>query len=258
MRLSIPAGQRATLVIDTEEPLVYLAGNVTVNDPGQVALVGPLLDIAQRSALIPDALPVRQRTQVAVTGQFSPADGESFVELGGGYGVDAGAKWLGSDAQPLAINGWVRISGDGMLLNGVAGLSLAPDTVFSSELGLEAWLPFSNELDGAYAQINGSVDVPLASVSADATARVTLPFDVQAQARLVTTGAEKEIAWHPGSGVQQQPTALKRVASSVSGWVGGALDAAGQGVSTGGRWISDGASSGYALVTGWLPASRSE
>ena len=258
MRLSIPAGQRATLVIDTEEPLVYLAGNVTVNDPGQVALVGPLLDIAQRSALIPDSLPVRQRTQVAVNGQFSPAEGESFVEVGAAYGVGATAQWLGVDAQPLTINGWARISGDGMLLSGVIGLNLAPHTVLGSELGLEAWLPFSNELDGAYAQINGSVDVPLASVSADATARVSLPFDVQAQAHLVTSGAEKEIAWHPGSGEQQEPTALKRAANSVSGWVGDALDKAGEGVSTGGRWISDGASSGYAWVTGLLPASRSE
>ena len=145
-----------------------------------------------------------------------------------------------------------------MLLSGVIGLNLAPHTVLGSELGLEAWLPFSNELDGAYAQINGSVDVPLASVSADATARVSLPFDVQAQAHLVTSGAEKEIAWHPGSGEQQELTALKRAANSVSGWVGDALDKAGEGVSTGGRWISDGASSGYAWVTGLLPASRTE
>ncbi len=258
MRLSIPAGQRATLVIDTEEPLVYLAGNVTVNDPGQVALVGPLLDIAQRSELIPNSLPVWQRTQVAVNGQFSPAEGASFVEVGGAYGVGATAQWLGVDAQPLAINGWARISGDGMLLNGVVGASLAPDTVFDGELALEAWIPFASELDGAYAQISGSAAVPLASVSADATARVSLPFDVQAQAHLVTSGAEKEIAWHPGSGDRPEPTALKRAANSVSGWVGDALDMAGEGVSTGGRWISDGASSGYAWVTGLLPASRSE
>lgn len=64
LQFSFPAGQRTTLIIDTQEPLVYLAGNVTVSDPGQIALVGPLLDIAQRSEFIPDALPLRQRSAV--------------------------------------------------------------------------------------------------------------------------------------------------------------------------------------------------
>ena len=260
MRLSIPSGQRATLIIDTQEPLVYLTGNVTVSDPGQLALVGPLLDVAQRSALIPDSLPLRERTQVAVTGQFSPADGETFVELGGARSVDVGAsgQWLGIDAQPLAVTGWVRISGDGMLLNGVVGASLAPDTVFDGELGLEAWIPFGSDLDGAYAQLSGSAAVPLANLSADATARVTLPLDVQAQARVVTGDSERTVAWHPGSGERNGDTALTRATDSLSGWIGNALQTAGQGVSSGGRWFSRNASSGYAIVAGWLPASAQE
>ncbi|MEZ4769143.1 MAG: hypothetical protein R2844_12055 [Caldilineales bacterium] len=260
MRFSLPAGQRATLIIDTQEPLVYLAGNVSVSDPGQIALVGPLLDIAQRSEFIPDALPLRQRTQVAVTGQYSPAEGESFVELGAAHGVDAGAagRWLGIDSQPLAVNGWIRISGDGMLLNGVASASFAPDKVFDGELGLEAWIPFGNELDGAYAQINGSAAVPLADLSTDATVRVSLPLDVQAQAHLVTPGSERSVVWHPDPAGDKEPTALKRAAGSVSDWIGNALDAAGQGVSSGGQWIARGASSGYAAVTGWLPAPDRE
>lgn len=260
MAFSIPAGQRATLIIDTQEPLVYLAGNVSVNDPGQIALVGPLLDIAQSSELIPDALPLRQRTQVAVTGQYSPVDSESFVELGGAHGVDAGAagQWLGIDAQPLAVNGWIRLNGDGMLLNGVVSASLAPDTVFDGELALEAWIPFSSELDGAYVQISGLAAVPVADLSADAMVKVTLPLDMQAQASLSTPIGEKSVAWQPGAAGANEPTALKRTAASVSDWIGGALDTAGQGVSSGGRWISRGASSGYAVVTGWLPARAQE
>ena len=256
LQFSFPAGQRTTLIIDTQEPLVYLAGNVTVSDPGQIALVGPLLDIAQRSEFIPDALPLRQRSQVAVTGQYSPAEGESFVELGAAHGVDAGAagQWLGIDGQPLAVNGWIRISGDGMLLNGVASASLAPDKVFDGELGLEAWIPFGNDLDGAYAQINGSATVPLAHLSSDATVRVSLPLDVQAQAHLVTPRSERSIVWHPAAAGAKEPTALKRAAGSVSDWIGSALDTASQGVSSGGQWISRSASSGYAAVTGWLPA----
>lgn len=260
LRLSIPSGQRATLIIDTQEPLVYLAGNVTVSDPGQVALVGPLLDVAQHSELIPDALPLRERTQVAVTGQFSPADGESFIEVGGTRSIDAGVagQWLGIDVRPLAVNGWLRISGEGMLLNGVVGASLAPDTVFDGELGLEVWIPFSSDLDGAYAQINGSAAVPLANLSADATARVTLPLDIQAQASVVTAGSERTVAWHPVSGDREEASALTQAADSLSGWVGNALQSAGQGLASGGHWVSRNASSGYAVVTGWLPTAAQE
>lgn len=53
-----------------------------------------------------------------------------------------------------------------MLLNGVAPTpASAFDKVFDGELGLEAWIPFGNDLDGAYAQINGSATVPLADLS---------------------------------------------------------------------------------------------
>lgn len=262
LSLSVPSGQRATLVIDTEEPLVYLAGNVTVSDPGQVMLVGPLLDVAQRTELIPDSLPVIDRTQIAVAGQFSSVAGGSYVELAGSHGVDvdAGAtgRWLGINASPLTARGWVRISGDGMLLNGVVGASLAPDTVFDGELALEAWIPFASELDGAYAQISGSAAVPLASLSADAMARVSLPLDVQAQARLVTGDSTHTVALYPRSGEREGPTALQHAAGSVSGWVGSALKTAGQGVSSGGRWISQNASSGYAAITGLLSAATQE
>ncbi len=46
LSLSAPAGQALTLVIDTEEPLVYLAGNVTVNTSAELLLAGPLQDLA--------------------------------------------------------------------------------------------------------------------------------------------------------------------------------------------------------------------
>lgn len=259
LHLSLPAGQRATLVIDTQEPLVYLAGNLTLSDAGQIALAGPLLDAAQSSALIPDSLPLRQRTQVAVTGQYSPDEGASFVELGGGYAVDGGAaaRWLGIDAQPLTVNGWARISDQGMLLNGVAAASLAPDTLFRGELGLEAWLPFGQQLDGAYAQVNGAVGLPVADFTTDVMARVSLPLTVQASAQS-GAGEVREIVWRPDGGQRSQPTALKRAADSLAGWIDGALDATGQGIASGGRWVSDNAQAGYARVVQWLPAARSE
>ena len=143
LSLSAPAGQALTLVIDTEEPLVYLAGNVTVNTSAELLLAGPLQDLAQQSELIPDGLPLRQRTQVTVKA-LAGKNAEEHLELGGAWSVGAGAlgRWLGVEATPLAVEGLLTLSAEGMLLDGVVRSSIAPDTVLDSSVQLTAFVPF--------------------------------------------------------------------------------------------------------------------
>ncbi len=144
LSLSAPAGQALTLVIDTEEPLVYLAGNVTVNTSGELLLAGPLQELAQQSALIPDGLPLRQRTQVTVSG-LAGKNAEEHLKLGGAWSVGAGAlgRWLGVEATPLAVEGLLTLSAEGLLLDGVVRSSIAPDTVLDSSVQLTAFIPFT-------------------------------------------------------------------------------------------------------------------
>jgi hypothetical protein len=173
--LSTPAGQALTLVVDTKEPLVYLVGNVTINHTGEMLLAGPLLDMARKSDLIPDALPMRQRTQVTLSG-LAGKNVDERLKLGGSWAVDAGAldSWLGIDAKPLTVEGVLTLSADGMLLDGVVRSSIEPDTVFDGSVHLTAFVPFRRGLADAFVEARADVAIPLAKVATGAGARLDL------------------------------------------------------------------------------------
>ncbi len=174
--LSAPAGQALTLVIDTKEPLVYLAGNVTVNTSGELLLAGPLQDLAEQSPLIPDTLPTWQRTQITISG-LAGENVQDHLTVGGAWALDAGAlgRWLGVEARPLALSGVLTLSADGMLLQGMVSSSVAPETVFDGSVEITAFIPFQDGLAAAFVETDATLDVPLAGVAVDAHAHVALP-----------------------------------------------------------------------------------
>ncbi len=229
LNLSAPAGQVLTLVIDTVEPLVYLAGNVTVNTSADMLLAGPLLELAQQSPLIPDALPLQQRTQVTVSG-LAGKSAEESLKLGGAWGIDSGAvgRWLGVEARPLAMEGLLTLSAEGMLLDGVVRSSIAPDTVLDSSVQLTAFVPFQKGPNGAFVETQAALSIPLANVALDGSARLELP-----------------------SGVTETAAATAgRAADSASDALQNVLAAAGQAATTGADAIKDIAGRGGA----WLGA----
>lgn len=195
LSLSAPAGQALTLVVDTQEPLVYLAGNVTVNHSGQMLLAGPLQDLAERSALLPDALPTRQRTHVAVSG-LAGKNVDDYLKLGGSWSIDAGAlgSWVGIEATPLAVEGLLTLSAEGMLLDGVVRSSIAPDKLLDADVRITAFVPFRGDLTDAFVEAEADLAIPLAKIDADASARFDLAPDVAATARMTTPGAGQPIA----------------------------------------------------------------
>jgi hypothetical protein len=173
--LSAPAGQALTLVIDTVEPLVYLAGNVTVNHTGRMLLPEPLLDLARQSALIPDALPLRQRTQVAISG-LAGKNVDETLKLGGSWAINAEAldKWLGVEATPLAVEGVLTLSADGMLVDGVARSAIEPDTLFDGRLQLTGFVPFRRDAADAFVEAGANVAIPLARIATGAHTHLDL------------------------------------------------------------------------------------
>jgi hypothetical protein len=201
LSLSAPAGQAVTLVIDTKEPLVYLAGNVTVYHTGEMLLAGPLADLAKSSELIPDALPLRQRTQVTFSG-LAGKDVDEILKLGGSWALDAGPldSWLGIEANPLAVEGVLTLSAKGMLLDGVVRSSIEPEKVFDGGVHLTAFVPFQRNLGNAFVEAKADVAIPLAKVAKNASARVDLAPNLTALKKGAASGAQavKDLAARGG------------------------------------------------------------
>lgn len=191
LNLSAPAGQRLTLAIDTEEPLVYLAGNLSVNPGGELLLAGPLPELPDALALLPDSLLARQRGQVTVAA-LAGQDVADYLTLGGAWSVEAGAlgQWLGMEARPLDVQGTVTLSADGVLLDGVVRSSIEPDKLLDSSVQLTLFIPLRGDLLDAFVEARGEVSVPLANVAADGSARLVLQEAAAAISQQAGKGAQ--------------------------------------------------------------------
>lgn len=197
LSLATADGQALTLVIDTEEPLVYLAGNVTVNTSGEMLLAGPLQGLAEQSALIPDSLPLRQRTQVTFSG-LAGKNADEQLTVGGAWSVGAGAlgRWIGVDAAPLAVEGLVTLGAEGLLVDGVVRSAIAPDKVLDGQAQVTAFIPFKKGGEAAFVETAAAVAIPLAGVDVDGSARLDLPRSEDVAANVIAPLADKaSAAW---------------------------------------------------------------
>ena len=100
LSFSLEPGQHLALVFDTVEPLVYLDGQITLSLDDQIALLGGILEGTAIGPYVPDSLPLRERTQFAVTGKFSKDLAESYIKLTGSYVVDGGFSPPGWGSRP--------------------------------------------------------------------------------------------------------------------------------------------------------------
>ena len=254
--LSVPAGQTATLVVDTQEPMVYLAGNVTVTHDEQIALVGKLLEPVQSLGALPQALPLRQRTQVALSGQLGMEPDHRTIEVGVAHAVDAGviADWLDVDLRPLAVEGLLTVTHDGLLLQGVVSSSIAPDLLLDATTRLDAFIPFSGELEDAYLFVQAHAGVPVAKVTADATAKVTWPLAVETTAQVVK---EPSVGMASRAAEQHESRPAVMQALAVAGdWASEGLLHAGDAAAAGGAWLARTATAGAQTVADLLPAGK--
>jgi hypothetical protein len=172
-RLVVPEGKQATLIIDPQEPFVYLSGDFDVHTNGELFLLRQALDPSALPLPL-DALPVGQHAALHVTGALGRDLDKARLELGAGYAIDEGivGNWIDLDATPLSVEGLVTLTPDGMLLSGLTRSSIQPDLIFDGELQTEAFIPFAEVLDNVYVQLDGSAAIPLANIDMQKTARL--------------------------------------------------------------------------------------
>lgn len=169
--LVVPEGKQATIIIDTQEPYVYLAGDFDVNYNGGLFVVDQLMDAG---ALPLGALPIGQHAAVHVAAGAGKDLDKAFLELGGGVAIDEGlfGRWIGLDATPLSVEGVVALSPEGILITGLTRSSIQPDKLFDGELQAQAFIPFDDVLDSVYVQVDGAAAIPLANIDVRKSARL--------------------------------------------------------------------------------------
>ena len=174
LSFSLEPGQRLALVIDTVEPVAYLDGQITLSLDDQVALLGGILEDTAIGPYVPDALPLRERMQFAVSGKFSKDLAESHIRLTGAYVMDGGLlpARLGIEAKPIQVQGSLTISRDGVLADGALVSSIEPERVLDGGVDFQTFIPFRAAAGEAFASIKGKVTVPVANLSADAGAHI--------------------------------------------------------------------------------------
>jgi hypothetical protein len=182
LSLTIPEGQRALVVLDPLERFAYIDGHVTLRYNGEMVFLAQLLDPTETVDLFAGELPLRHRATVHVSGMTGAALDDMRFELAGRYAVDAGrmGEWLKLDGEPLALEGSVIVSGDGLLATGVARSSLAPERVLDSAVQAQVFIPFSVDYRDAYVELRSRFDSPAAGLHADGVARLDGALDAVA------------------------------------------------------------------------------
>ena len=170
--LDSEAGQRATLIMDFTQPLVYVDGQVTLHTDGQMAFIREALGPIGDSDWFPTDLPLRQSVLVHVKGQVG-RDVEPQLTLAGEYRMDGGlvGKWLQIDATPLLAQGQAVIGPAGLMLEGKARSALQPDQWFDSGAQAQLFVPFDAP-DATSLTVGADVASPAIGVEQEATATV--------------------------------------------------------------------------------------
>ncbi|MCC6458258.1 MAG: hypothetical protein IT328_25115 [Caldilineaceae bacterium] len=209
MALSAPAGQRATIIMDLAQPLVFIDGQVTLHTDGQMAFIREALGPIGESGWLPTDLPLHQSVLVHVQGQLG-RDIEPKLTLAGEYRMDGGlvGKWLQVDATPLLAQGQAVIGPAGLMLSGSARSALEPQKWFDSGAQAQLFVPFDAP-DGSSVTVGADVASPALGVEQEATATVA-----GEAGWLARTG---EAAW---SGMQQGWSQAGTVAQSGYAWMG--------------------------------------
>ena len=212
-------GQRATLIVDFAQPMVYVDGQLTLYTDGQMAFIREALGPIGDSQWMPTDLPLRQSVVVHLQGQMGRAI-EPQLTLGGEYRMDGGlmGKWMQIDATPLLARGQAIISPAGLMLEGNARSALQPGKWFDGGAQAQLFVPFDDPETTALT-VGADVASPMMGVEQAATA--TMAGESGWMAR---TG---EMAW---GGVQQGWQQVVPAMQSGYGWVSNGVS---EGIGTG-------------------------
>ncbi|MCP4164585.1 MAG: hypothetical protein GY759_01680 [Chloroflexi bacterium] len=251
-KLSVPPGQHATLVLDTQEPQLYVSGGVNLSHNGELTFLSPILS-AGALPLGLDVLPIGQHATLQVSGSVGKQMDETFLQMSGGVAVDEGklGEWIGIEATPLAVEGLVSVNPDGLLMTGVTSTSLQPNLLFSGDVQAQAFIPFHDVLDNGYAQIDVNATIPLAKIDANTSARL----DKEDVAVVKNTVENQLSAWT--NAIQPVGPYLATMANKASNGASSGYRLLEQASKGSYNWLTTGATDAYQSVVTQLPAQGS-
>jgi hypothetical protein len=188
LSITVPAGERVALIIDPEQPLVFVQGKFNVNYTGDLAVISQLL--VQRGITVPGLEDVKLpgTGTIVISGTLAPGTDKSFIELSAGTGIGAGpiGAIIGLQAQPLSLQGGARIDKDGATVTGEVTTKVVPDKVLDGSGKVQVRVPFTGQQP--FVDLTGALSVPPAQAQAEGTQRFTV--DGQAIADAVRFSAE--------------------------------------------------------------------
>ena len=220
MNLATAQGQRATLVVDVVQPLVYVDGLVTLRTDGQLAFIRELVGPVADAGWLPTELPLAQSTSLHIQGQVGQGI-EPKLTMGAGYRMDGGmvGRWLQIDATPLLAQGHAVITPAGLLLAGEARSALAPDKLLDTGAQAEVFVPF---VAADAASASATVDATLPALGLEAERTGTVAGEPGWLVNMAQTTWQK--TWQ---GVQTSATqvgaTLQSTAQSGYGWMAGGV-----------------------------------
>jgi len=172
MTLTSEPGQRATVVVDLAQPLIFIDGQVTLHTDGQMAYVRQALGPLANNSWMPLDLPLHQSVLVHLQGQVG-REIEPKLLVAGEYRVDGGlvAKWLQVDATPLIAHGEATIGPEGLALEGSARSAIQPEQLFDGGATAQLFVPF-HASEKASLTVGAGVASPAIGVDQEANAGV--------------------------------------------------------------------------------------
>lgn len=243
IRFSIPEGDGLSLVIDPQASLVYVDGQLTLNQLTDLNLALGLLGMAPGSLPLLSGVVLPTRTTIGVGALLSPDMSKNFLQLSGGLGINGGplGKLLRIEGEPLGFDGLLRVDSSGLLLGGVAKSNLNPEQVFDSRGELSLFIPFTGE-ELPYVQLGGGLRVPLAGIDAEVQQQIGggAVSELASTDALLQSTTEAARSWWESTG-----SWMSGLASSVAGGTRSALQAVQNAASATGDAISGGAKTAW-------------
>jgi hypothetical protein len=220
VRFTIPEGDGISIVIDPEESLVYLDGQVTLNQLTDLGLALGVLGMTPASLPLLNGVVLPTRTTIGLGMLLSPDMSKNFLQLSGGMGINGGplGKLLRIEGETLGFDGLLRVDNSGLLLGGVAGSSINPDRAFEGRGELSVFIPFTGD-ELPYLQVGGSLRVPVAGIDAEIVQQIGggSVSEMESTNALLESTAEAARSWWSNTGSWMSETARS--------WAGGARSA---------------------------------
>ncbi len=170
--LTVPPGEQVVLIIDPEQPLIFVQGKFKVNYTGDLAVISQLL--ASRGISVPGLENVKLpgAGTIVISGTLAPGTDKSFIELSAGTGFGKIGAAFGLQAEPLSLQGGARIDKDGVTITGATSSKVVPDKVLDSSGKVQMHVPFNGQQP--FVDLTGALSVPLAQAQAEGSERFTL------------------------------------------------------------------------------------